>query len=1062
MLGSDTLAASYDRPTARVSSRNPRQTNDVRMMNGIVENPDFRVGDVVALRSDRNRVGAVIDVLDGGAEVRYRVLIDGTISTFYGSQLVPGASTEECSVEMSAEECKALLTALHIRSPSTSALMSLRSGRVEFVPYQYRPVLKLIRSDRPRLLIADEVGVGKTIEAGLIIKELRARSGLSSVLVICPKPLVSEHKWELEMRRFDEYLHPLDGPTLRFCINETHLDGEWPRRYSNVILPMSLLNEATLFGKTRPKGRTTERGLIDLDPPPSFDLVIVDEAHHARNPETHTHQAIQFFCQNAEAVVFLTATPVQMGRRDLFSLLNLLRPDLIIDPPTFEQMAAPNGDINRAIALCRNAPLQWREEVRSCLNRAVATDWGRSFLQTSPLVADLMATLEARGDEDESRVRAINALEGLYTFGTLINRTRRRDIGEFTVRKPRTVAISYTAAQRMLHDRLMETLARILEACHGHQNVSFMMSMVRRQAASCLYGLAPYMEDILNRNLDRLEGVDYDFDRGPDLGFVDNVRGEIESLIRTAHSLDPVDPKADEFRRVIREKLAMPRNKALVFSTFRHTLAYLGRLLEEDGVRFEVIHGDVPGHDRRDIRHRFSLPKEAGDAVDVLLSSEVGCEGLDFQFCDMLVNYDLPWNPMRIEQRIGRLDRHGQESQAIAIVNLVTPDTVDYEIYDRCLLRLGIFERAIGGNEEVLGELGAELQSIGESLSLTRREVRNRLRQLSDNVIRRRDEEERMESAQGELFGLGQVVADWKQEVEDAESPWIAPTAIQRCVNLYLQKLLESPERDFFAGSGSVQTLRLGADAKRELLAHRDVRGRRTDPRFTRWEDWLRGTSTRLSVTFQQEAARASDEVVHLDVTHSLVQQAAAFLTKGGERSKMGPTHVRVKALSSKAPVGEHTFAVYRWRKTGVVARDEFIAVCSSAQVEGVVMSLLAGTDDDSRPGQIDESALDALERRHHELWSSVKERHVVENRRIVDHRLQSLKVSQCAREKILREQLTRAEHEKIRRMRASQLERAKQDYEETVSRLQANAGESDILASVVVHGTLQIRRETA
>ena len=751
-----------------------------------------------------------------------------------------------------------------------------------------------------------------------------------------------------------------------------------------------------------------------------------------------------------------------MGSRDLFSLLNLLRPDLIIDPPTFKQMAAPNSDINRAIALCRSASPQWREEVRSCLNRAVATDWGRNFLQTSPLVADLSATLETRGDEDESRVRAINALEGLYTFSTLINRTRRRDIGEFTTRKPRTVAISYTVAQWALHDRLMETLARILVACHGHQNVRFMMSTVRRQAASCLYGLAPYMENILNRNLDRLEGVDHDFDRGPDLEFVDHVRGEIESLIRMARSLDPVDPKADEFRRVIREKIAMPRNKVLVFSTFRHTLSYLGCLLKEDGVRFEVIHGGIPGHDRRDIRRRFSLSKEARDAVDVLLSSEVGCEGLDFQFCDMLVNYDLPWNPMRIEQRIGRLDRHGQESQAIAIVNLVTPDTVDYEIYNRCLLRLGIFEHAVGGNEEILGELGAELQSIGESLSLTRREVRRRLQQLSDNVIRRRNEEERIESAQGELFGLGQVVADWNKEVEDAESPWTASTAIQRCVNLYLRKLLESPERDFFAGSGMVKTLRLGGDAKRELLAHRDVRGRRTDPRFTRWEDWLLGASTRLSVTFQQEAARDSDEVVHLDVTHSLVQQAAASLTEGGERSKMGPIRVRVEALSSKAPVGEHTFAVYRWRKTGIVARDEFIAVCSSAQAESAIMSLLARAEDDSRPGQIDDSALDALERRHYELWSSVKERHVVENRRIVEHRLQSLNVSQRAREKILEEQLTQAEHEKIHRMRTSQLERARQDYKETVSRLRANAEEADILANIVVHGTIRIRRGIA
>lgn len=266
-------------------------------------------------------------------------------------------------------------------------------------------------------------------------------------------------------------------------------------------------------------------------------------------------------------------------------------------------------------------------------------------------------------------------------------------------------------------------------------------------------------------------------------------------------------------------------------------------------------------------------------------------------------------------------------------------------------------------------------------------------------------------------------------------------------------------ERDFFGGSGPVSTLRLGADAKRELLARRDVRGRRTGPRSTRWEDWLRGASSRLAVTFRQEAARESDEVVHLDATHSLVQQAAAFLTEGGAGRAVGPTRVRVQVRSPTAPVGEHAFAVYRWTNTGVVARDELVAVCSSPGVERVVMSLLAEAEDDSRPGQIDDSALDALDRRHHEKWRSARERHVAENARIVDHRLQSLKVSHHAREEILREQLASAVHENIRRMREAQLEHARKDYEQTASRLRASAEEADILASVVVHGTMRIRR---
>jgi ATP-dependent helicase HepA len=105
-------------------------------------------------------------------------------------------------------------------------------------------VLKFIRSDRPRLLIADSLGVGKTIEAGLILRELQARRNIRRVLIACPRPLVTEEKWRREMKRFDERLEHLDGPGLRHCISEMDLDGEWPQRYEKAILPFSLLREA--------------------------------------------------------------------------------------------------------------------------------------------------------------------------------------------------------------------------------------------------------------------------------------------------------------------------------------------------------------------------------------------------------------------------------------------------------------------------------------------------------------------------------------------------------------------------------------------------------------------------------------------------------------------------------------------------------------------------------------------------------------------------------------------------------------------------------------------------
>ena len=379
----------------------------------------------------------------------------------------------------------------------------MRLGRVHFVPYQYRPVLKFVRADRPRLLIADEVGVGKTIEAGLIIKELRARTDITSVLIICPKALVAERKWHTEMKRFDEHFTALDGPLLRHCLRETHLDGEWPAQYANAILPFSLFDSDLLFGRGS-RGKAQGEGLLALDPPPSFDLVIVDEAHHIRNTETFLHQGVRYFCDNAQAVILLTATPVQLGSDDLFTLLHVLRPDLVIDRPSFEQMAEPNPYINEAIRHCRTARPGWQNEALARLDDAVQTEWGRLFLRESPAFQGVYDRLREGTLDDADRVGLTRAIEELYTFSPLINRTRRRDIGEFTTRKPQTVTVEFTANQKRLHDGLLAVIARILAHCHGDRNTKFMMTTIRRQAASCLYGLAPLLSDMLSGKLDQL------------------------------------------------------------------------------------------------------------------------------------------------------------------------------------------------------------------------------------------------------------------------------------------------------------------------------------------------------------------------------------------------------------------------------------------------------------------------------------------------------------------------------------------------------------------------------
>ena len=195
----------------------------------------------------------------------------------------------------------------------------------------------------------------------------------------------------------------------------------------------------------------------------------------------------------------------------------------------------------------------------------------------------------------------------------------------------------------------------------------------------------------------------------PGFEFAGESAGALESLaqnlLRMADNLPTEDPKFDQMMTAIMEKQKQDNNKIILFSTFRFTLRYLKEKLKAAGLRVEQVDGGVKDSMRQDYRARFELPKEDPDAIDILLFTEVGSEGLDYQFCDMMINYDLPWNPMRIEQRIGRIDRRGQQSEAVSIYNVITNGTVDADIYYRCLMRIGIFESSIGECEEILGDI---------------------------------------------------------------------------------------------------------------------------------------------------------------------------------------------------------------------------------------------------------------------------------------------------------------------------------------------------------------------
>ncbi|BCH27797.1 DEAD/DEAH box helicase [Mesorhizobium sp. L-8-3] len=1010
------------------------------------ERSSFTIGETVALRSDQKRIGVVTSITPSNRETRYGVFIDGRMEMLYASQLLP-ADVAPAAIGASVNELNARLTALQLAAPSLANLYSLQAGRIDFIPYQFRPVLQFIRADRPRLLVADEVGVGKTIEAGLLLRELQARRPLRSVLIACSKALVVEEKWHREMRRFDEEFVTLSSRDLHHCLDQTDLDGEWPERYARAILPFSLVNENLLHGFPT-RGVARSKGLATLDTPPRFDLLIVDEAHNARNTDTNLHQGLRLLADNAEAVVLLTATPVQLGTGDLFSLLNLLRPDLVIDRPTFERMAAPNGEINAAVAAIRASQPGWQQEALDHLGRASATDWGRVMLAPSPEYRAVMAAIGETRD-DEGRVRLIHRVEALHSFASMISRTRRRDIGAFTTRKPRTEAVPFTPEQQAVHDAVLEVQRAVYQRTHGSGPLGFLMTTIRRQAASSLHGLVPFLETILTRRLSEIERVEIDDEAVDALdNGVDAVRDEIAAVLTQARLLPESDPKLDRLLSIVAEKTMMANRRLLVFSAFRHTLTYLERALRRQGVRAGLIHGDVADDDRRALRRAFALDPTDPDAIDVLLSSEVGSEGLDFQFCDALVNYDIPWNPMRIEQRIGRIDRYGQTSETVAIYNFVTPGTVDFDIYERCLLRIGIFERAIGSSEAILGEIATRLQQVAEDFSLTDNERSARLRQLADNEIRQIAETEALEEREAELFGV-RIARRIDDEIAKASSRWLEPAALERLVGLHLERTLEVG-RTPISGQGPVKTLRLSADARRRLVPAR-ARGVRPTLAERDWEAWLRGDQQMLGLTFDREAANADRKLAFITPVHPLTQAAARALAGDEE------IHVSLAAPASGLPAGAYPFAIYQWQLVGLKEDAILVPVVAEPDVARAFMDLLLSARDAEAMAPPTASMLEALDSWHHELWLARRTAHIAEAAEIARFRRDSLNASHRARMAVLDEQLALASEERIRRMRTAQIARAAADHKEALASLARDEVRADILARRVAAGVIEL-----
>lgn len=1005
---------------------------------------------LVYLVSDPKINGVVMSLKNLGDITQYNVFVNNEIKQYYTGQI---ALVEKSAGYnwISLTEMRSYLTAYQINNPSSQNLYSLNSARIDFVPYQFRPALKMIHADEPRILIADSVGVGKTIEAGLIIKELEARSDLERVLVICPKPLVAERKWELEMKRFDEEFIPLDGATLRQIISDTDRDGDWPVRFNKAIIPYSILDSKVYNGEIGRRNRIF--GLSELDPEPHFDLVIVDEAHHIRNgsddkEKAFAYKCTKYFCDHADAVVMLTATPLQTSDNDLFTLLNVLRPDIVVDKDTFEMMSRPNANISRAVHLVRAMEEGWNEKASTELLDLQKTQWGDNVIAENPLYNDILRRLESNEIDREERVKLISDIESLHSFGTMLNRTRRRDIQDFCVRRSHTVSTSFTEYQQTLHDELLYFEHEALSTLHNANSVAFMISTIRRQAASCIFGLAPYIRDIISR---RLMQLDYDPDsliNDVDEKSLNTISSLAKKVLMLADKLPEKDPKFEETYVIIRKKQEQSNNKIMIFSTFRHTLSYLKRKLSECGLRVEQIDGSVKDDTRYELKSRFELSRENEYAIDILLFTEVGSEGLDYQFCDMMINYDLPWNPMKIEQRIGRIDRRGQLSDVVNIYNIITEGTVDADIYHRCLMRIGVFERSIGDCEEILGQIASGIDYIVYDTNLTDEERNIKLEQMADNEVRKMQELNRLEEEEKELFGFDLTELTTSHEIKKAESPWISGYFLQKLIENYITAIVGKGQ--YIIGESSLKTIRLTASARQILRDDlKKLTGGRNALRRS-WQNYLSGNKPNHSITFDPETASKERDSFFITAMHPLAKQAAKYY------SHRESAYLHLQLHTSEIPSGQYVFSVYAWQYTGYNTYTKLITVCENEKIAVELPFLLEDADSsESKPnGQFNWSS---IENHHVSMWLEAREKHKSEIKALEAYKLESITNTFRNRIRSLEQQIKDAYDENIKRMRQSELDTVREKYSRKITEIKEIADKADVLTTLLVNGVITI-----
>ncbi len=681
----------------------------------------FNIGDRVRLISDNSVMGRIVSEKSN----KYEIQLD------IGGKIRKTADKiEKTSVESfdkyknfaegqfnKIDEMKVPLILRKFDYRDNTKIHSMGTANIEHYDYQYKAPLKLMKSYTDSILIADEVGLGKTISAGLCWNELALRYKLSRLLIVCPASL--RQKWRDELRdKFNIISH--------VCDSQKELDKQLEK--------IQDLNGALIISHhlCRNEKMTELWEKLAQKNDKIFDALILDEAHHIKNKGSKLYKAIKDIQESIEYRIFLSATPIQNKGKDLYGVMSGLD-DIYEDEHVFGeymqqteqtqknikevQQAKSSSDIdilffiiNEKIEhIINNNP--WDETTQAKILDVLEKQdvFYNHYTRTRRVNIGMLEKRNIKNidfklsDEEFEIIKDIQNLINKYcnaknadieqlnksiedlciNLDNLYKDYQDKNFYKYLIQQVKDLYIKYEYNAEHLKIKNLEKNKNFKKYCDEYsvskdklksELEKVKLSKIRKHFVKNmpLKYLCSSIQSALKNWGDTIEESEWDDTDDNDKQDAGKMITYIAENIDLGSKKLKKDTKYERLKEILQTHIK--NKKCIIFSQFKNTVAHMQDLLKQDGFSVLAVDGGVKN------KHEVVAQFEQQD-YDILLTTETLSEGVDLQFCDTIINYDVPWNPMRLEQRIGRIDRIGQKADEIYIYNLYGKNTIDERIY---------------------------------------------------------------------------------------------------------------------------------------------------------------------------------------------------------------------------------------------------------------------------------------------------------------------------------------------------------------------------------------------